>query len=176
MPRRRAGPSTTRRSLIRQRAVLLLAALALTGAQSAQATCIDPPVTSAARLHEFSTLMMDVSLRCGLMGVRMQPHYETMISAHQALFDDAVRRLQHYFATTTAAGDDARHGGLYDRYATLIANRYGAGNTSLDSCHVFDAVAVEVARAGDGGRMLGAVAQAMIVHPVLEQATCAVRP
>lgn len=154
------------------RAVLLAAALALVPVQ-ARAVCADEPVADAARLHEFGTMMMDVSLRCGLMGVAMQPHYETMVSTHQAMFDAATARLKHFFATSAGAED--KHGGLYDRYATLIANRYGGGNTSLDSCHMFDAVAFEIARAGDGGKVLNAVAHAMILHPVLEGAACPVR-
>jgi hypothetical protein len=152
--------------------VLLAAGLALAGAETARAACIDEPVASAARLHEFEMLMMDVSLRCTRIGVEMQAHYEAMVTTHQGLFNDAARRLQSYFSTS----GDARHGGLYDRYATLIANHYGGGNTSLDSCRVFDAVAVEVTRAGDSGRMLGAVAQAMVAHPVLEIATCPTQP
>ena len=152
------------------RSVALLAAgLALAGADTARAGCIDEPVTRAARLHEFETLMMDVSLRCSLMGVAMRPDYEAMVTAHQALFDAAAQRLQSYFATGN--GPDNRHGGLYDRYATLIANTYGGGNTSLDSCRVFHSITVELTRAGDNGRTLGAVAQAMIAHPVLERAT-----
>jgi hypothetical protein len=154
--------------------LLLAAALALAGTQTARAACIDAPVARAARLHEFATLMMDVSLRCSRFGVPMQPHYEAMISAHQGLFDDAVQRLQGYFAT--AGGPATQHGGLFDRYATMIANRYGGGSTSLDACRVFDAVAVEVVRAADNGRTLGAVAQAMIEHPVLERATCPTPP
>jgi hypothetical protein len=146
------------------------AALALAWSGTAQAACIDEPVVGAARLHEFEMLMMDVSLHCTRMGVAMQAHYDTMISVHHVLFEQAVQRLQHFFAIGTGA--ETHHGGLYDRYATLIANRYGGGNTSFDACRVFDGVAVEVAKAGDGGRMLGAVAQAMIAHPLLESATC----
>jgi hypothetical protein len=164
----------TGRSRGRRATVLLAAVLALAGAETARAGCIDAPVTNAARLHEFEVLMMDVSLRCTRLGVAMQVHYDALISTHQSMFDNAVHRLQSYFATS--AGDDAHHRGLFDRYATLIANRYGGGDTSLDSCRVFDAVAVEVTRAGDSGRMLGAVAQAMIAHPVLERATCPTRP
>lgn len=153
--------------------IALATVLALAGADTARAGCIDPPVASAARLHEFSTLMMDVSLRCSLAGVPMRPHYEAMISAHQSLFDDAVQRLQAYFAN---GSDAAQHGGLYDRYATMIANRYGGGSTSVDACHTFDAVAIEVVRAADNGRTLRAVAQAMIAHPLLERATCPTPP
>jgi hypothetical protein len=151
--------------------MLMVAGLALAGIDTARAACIDEALTKAARLHEFEMLMMNVSLRCSLMGVDMRPHYEAMVTTHQSLFDAAAQRLQHYFATK--AGAEARHGGLYDRYATLIANRYGGGNTSLDSCRVLDAVTVELTRATDDGRTLGVVAQAMVEHPLLERATCA---
>ena len=154
----------------RRATMLLAASLALAGAETARAGCIEEPVANAARLHEFETLMMDVSLRCSLMGVAMRPEYEAMVSAHQARFDAAAQRLQGYFATGN--GPDTRHGGLYDRYATMIANTYGAGNTSLDACRVFDSITVELSRTTDNGRTLGAVAQAMIAHPVLERATC----
>ena len=98
---------------------LLAACLALAGVDTVRAACIDETLTHAARLHEFEMLMMNVSLRCSLMGVDMRPHYEAMVSAHQAQFDGAAQRLQHYFATSGQA--ETRHGGLYDRYATLIA-------------------------------------------------------
>ncbi len=150
------------------------AVIGLVLAGTAKAACIDEPVIAAARLHEFETMMMDVSLRCNRVGVAMQGHFNAMIGVHHAQFDEASQRLQHFFARDTVA--DVQHGGLYDRYATLIANRYGAGSTSLDSCRVFDALADEVSRAGDGGRMLGAVALAMIGHPLLESATCPAKP
>ncbi len=151
-------------------------ALAMSGVVSgaAQAACIDQPMLGAARLHEFGMMMMDVSLRCNRIGVQMQSHYDSMVVAHRVQFEDAARRLQHYFAPDAAA--DVHHGGSFDRYATLIANRYGGGSTSLDTCRVFDGIANEVARAADGGRMLGAVAQAMVAHPMLERATCVARP
>jgi hypothetical protein len=150
------------------------AAIGLILAGTAQAACIDEPVLAAARLHEFETMMMDVSLRCNRIGVAMQGHFNAMVGVHHAQLDQASQRLQRFFARDAVA--DAQHGGLYDRYATLIANRYGAGNTSLDTCRVFDALADEVSRAGDGGRVLGAVALAMIGHPLLESATCPAKP
>lgn len=153
---------------------MLAAALALAGADTARAGCIDEPVANAARLHEFETLMMDVSLRCSLMGVPMRPDYDAMVSAHQALFDAAAQRLQGFFAMANVPVK--LHGGLYDRYATMIANTYGGGNTSLDKCRVFDSITIELTRTADNGRTLGAVAQAMIAHPVLERATCPIQP
>jgi len=119
-------------------------------------------------------MMMDVSLRCNRIGVAMEAHYDRMVVANRIRFDEAAHKLQHYFALDAAK--EAQHGGAYDSYATLIANRYGGGNTSVDTCRVFDGIANEIAIATDGGRMLGAVAQAMIVHPMLERATCANKP
>lgn len=155
-------------------AMMTITMLALAGVQTAHAACIDAPVAQAARLNEFETLMMDVSLRCSLVGVVMQPHYDAMVSSHQVRFDAAVQRLQGFFAT--GSEPQARHGGLYDRYATMIANRYGGGSTSFDKCRLFDAVAVELARGGNDGRTLAAVAEAMVRHPVLERATCPEAP
>jgi len=149
---------------------LLLASLALVAGQSAQAECIEEQVANAARLHEFQMLMMNINLRCTRIGVEITPHYEAMLATHQARFDEAVRRLQHYFALT--AGHETKHGGMYDRYATLIANRYGNGNTSTDRCREFDVVALAVVSGDDPGQMLMGVVKLLIEHPLLEQATC----
>lgn len=155
-------------------AIAAIAGLALVGATPVRAACIDEPVAAAARVHEFETMMMDVSLRCSRMGVAMQEHYDTMVSAHHTVFEDAAARLQRFFAGS--AGSEPRHGGLYERYSTLLANHYGMGNTSLMACRLFDGVATEVARAADGGVVLGAVAKAMIEHSMLERATCPGQP
>ncbi len=156
--------------MIRAGHLLLAAAMAFAGIDTARAACIDAQLVHAARLHEFEMMMMNVSLRCGLAGVEIRPRYDAMVAAHQAQFDAATQQLQHYFAT--GAGPETRHGGLYDRYATLIANRYGGGDTSQQACRAFDAVAGELARASDSGQSLGMVAHAMVAHPVLERATC----
>ena len=155
-------------------AALGIAGLVFVTCGSAQAACIDPPVLGAARLHEFETMMMDASLRCNRIGVAMQTHYESMVVAHRVKFEEAAHKLQHYFAL--AADKEAQHGGAFDRYATLIANRYGGGNTSLDTCRVLDGIVHEIAIATDDGRVLGAVALAMIEHPLLERATCVAKP
>lgn len=153
--------------------IAVLAALALLCSGEARAACIDEPVTTAARLHEFEMMMMDVSLRCTRLGIAMQADFDGMVTAHRSLFDEASVRLRRFFGEGV---DGPHHGSAYDRYATLLANRYGGGNTSLDACRVFDGVAAEVAKAGDSGRMLGAVARAMIEHPLLERATCSPAP
>jgi hypothetical protein len=152
-------------------ALLALAACAGLTANTAQAACIDDTLAHAARLHEFEMMTMNASLRCSLQGIDWRSDYDAMVSAHQARFDGAAQALQRYFAG--GAQVDAHHGGAWDRYATLIANRYGGGTTTPDACRAFAAVVVEVARASADDRTLGAVARAMVEHPLLERATCA---
>lgn len=154
----------------RARCLGLAVALALFGGETAEAQCADAAVVSAARLHEFEMLMMDVSMRCYMMGVDMRPHYDAMVTTHRPIFDGAAQQLRHFFGADVPGA--ARHGTGYDRYATLIANKYGAGNTSLDHCRVFDAIAVELTQSPEGPRELDTVARAMIEHPSLEQASC----
>lgn len=150
-----------------------VAALALLLGQGARATCIAPDVADAARLHEFQTLMMDVALRCSLAGVAMRPDYEAMVDFHRARFELARRRLERFFEEAeTASG--APHGGAYDRYATMLANVYGAGETGQATCRAFDRIAVELS-GDDSGAALDAVARRMIAQSHLERATCATR-
>jgi len=153
-------------------ATLALAAVAMLAATTtAQAACIDDTLAHAARLHEFEMMTMNASLRCSLQGIDWRGHYEAMVTAHQARFDGAAQALQAFFAGGGPV--DPRHGGAWDRYATLIANRYGGGSTTPEACRAFDAVVVEVTRAAPDDRTLLTVARAMVEHPLLERATCA---
>lgn len=153
-----------------RRTGLAMGVLALLAAQPVQAQCIDAPTASAARLHEFQTMMMAVSLRCNRIGVEMRADFDALVTTYRPQFEGAAGRLQGYFA----ALDGKRKGSAYDRYSTLLANKYGGGNTSLDHCRIFAGVTAEIVKAQDGGRMLLAVAQAMIDHSALESATCPV--
>ncbi|MEO0030894.1 MAG: hypothetical protein RIS94_652 [Pseudomonadota bacterium] len=151
-----------------RRAALAGGALALMLAQPAQAACIDGPTASAARLHEFETMMMAVSLRCSRVGVAMRADYDGLVTAYRTHFEGAAARLQAFFGSL----DGKRKGEGYDRYSTLLANKYGGGQTSLDTCHLLEGVTTEIVKAHDGGRVLLAVAGAMIARSTLEVATC----
>lgn len=153
---------------------LIAAALATVGAQTAQAACIERPVAAAARLHEFEMMMMDVSLRCARVGVSMQAEYNTMVAANQGQFDAAEGQLKQFFASMT--DPEQRHGTPFDRYTTMLANTYGAGNTSIEACRQFAAVTAAVANASDGGETLNTVVMGLVQHPMLERATCPVAP
>lgn len=152
-------------------ATAALALMALVPVQSAQAACIDNATASAARLHEFETMMMVVSLRCTRIGVNMRPEFDGMVEAHQAPFGQATTRLRKYLGGN---GFDV-HSGQFDRYATIVANKYGGGRTSVDNCQMLDQVVGELAKVPDLA-VLAMVAEQMVGRPTLDAMACVVQP
>ena len=148
-------------------AVLALAGLALSG--PAEAACIDHQTATAARIHQFETMMMVVSLRCGRIGYDMRSSYEDMVIAHQAPFGQAATRLRHYLG----GNDFDVHSGGFDRYATILGNTYGGGATSFGTCQTLDQVAGELAKVPDV-KLLAQVAETLITRPKLDEMACAV--
>ena len=147
------------------------ATLALTGltlSASAQAACIDHQTATAARIHQFETMMMVVSLRCGRIGYDMRSSYEGMVIAHQAPFGQAATRLRHYLG----GNDFDVHSGGFDRYATILGNTYGGGATAFGTCQTLDQVAGELAKVPDV-KLLAQVAEALIARPKLDEMACA---
>ena len=153
----------------RRLASATVATVALMLAQVAQAqACSDEPgrneIASSARLVEFETLMMTVSLRCTRAGIELRSHYENMVANNAARFGGAQAAVERYLG--------AGHGAGYDRYVTRVANRYGGGATSQEQCSMFRAVAQTLARKDSDPRALVAVAYAMIAEPTLRQDIC----
>lgn len=144
-----------------------LALLASAVAMPAQAACYDRQTASAAKLHEFETMMMVVSLRCARIGVNLRGDFDGMVRVHQAPFGQAANRLRLYLG-----GDGVDpHSGQFDRYATVLANRYGGGATRVDDCQVLGQVVAELARLPDG-EVLSAVADVMVARPQLASFAC----
>jgi hypothetical protein len=147
-------------------AALALAGLALSG--TARAACIDRQTATAARIHQFETMMMVVSLRCGRIGYDMRSSYEGMVIAHQAPFGQAATRLRHYLGGN--AFDP--HSGGFDRYATILGNTYGGGATTFSTCQTLDQVAGELAKVPDV-KLLAQIAEVLIARPKLDEMACA---
>ena len=148
-----------------KQAGLLAITLALAAANPAQAACADPPTAGAARLHEFQTMMMTVSLRCRTIGIDMRDDFEAMSTKYQADFSSAGQHVQRFF------GASIKHGGDYDRYSVVVANKYGAGSTTQRNCKLLQKVVSEVTRIADGA-LLVTVAGAMIPRSTLEALGC----
>lgn len=154
---------------MKRKLVLMAGALALAAAQPAQAACVDGQTASAARLHEFGTMMMAVSLRCSRIGINMRPTFESMMTVNRQRFDAASAAVQKFFS---AGGAKSGHGGAFDVYSTKIANKYGGGGTTPDTCRLFDALGKELSNFVQGGKILVTVAEAMIRKPVIQEPTC----
>ncbi|MFM2372886.1 MAG: hypothetical protein RIS85_2608 [Pseudomonadota bacterium] len=145
---------------------LVAAAAVLAGMVSAAPVqaqqCLDRETLAAARVQEFGTMMMAVSLRCRAIGVDIAPGYEAMLGAHQRTFAAADRRLRSFYAAQNHA---------FDRYSTQLGNRYGGGATDPANCRRFEHVASDLAANPDVAS-LGRVALAMVAQPRVEGPVC----
>ena len=135
--------------------------LASEGSPHAEA-CLDRETLTAARIHEFETMMMAVSLRCKAIGSDIVPVYEAMLGTHRPIFAAADRRLRAFFAPQKRA---------FESYSTQLGNRYGGGATDPANCMRFERVARELADK-PGVSSLGRVVFAMIERPRISGVTC----
>lgn len=150
-----------------------LAVVALVAVQPVRAACIDEPVRNAARLHEFEYMMQSVMLRCSKVGVAMQDHFDQLVTVQRARFDDAVGVLQRFF--TDRHGPQAAHNGSLELLATMIANKYGGGNTNQVVCRQFDNVLTKASIRSTGKvDLLTVLANGMVARPTLEERYCPV--
>lgn len=147
---------------MRKIATVAVIAGLLFSAPAQAAGCLDRETLTAARLNEFSTMMMAVNLRCKAIGTDMSVGYDAMVNVHRGMFAAADRRLRAFFA------DKPRS---FDAYSTRLGNRYGGGATDPANCHRFERVAKDLA-AKPGIAALGRVVFAMIGKPRIEGDAC----
>lgn len=146
-----------------RRCALLAALLGLVVSGPAQArACLDTEVLTAARLNEFATMMMGVSLRCKAAGLDISPGYDAMLTAHRSIFAAADRRLRAFFAGERRA---------FDIYSTKLGNRYGGGATDPANCQRFERVAQGLS-ANVSVAALGRVVFAMVTQPHIDGEIC----
>lgn len=158
-------------------------ALALAPLCAGAAPCPDGATVEAARLVEFETMMMDVSVRCSHVGITISSHLGEMSAAHVATFAQAHDRVAAFLRSLPApasAAAQARSGGAptgakpsrrtdpYDRYLTMIGNQYGAGITTPQRCRAFDAIAVSLSEKVNTDRLLTMVSESLIGVTLLE--------
>lgn len=124
--------------------------------------CLDQATLTAARLNEFSMMMMAVNLRCKAIGADMSEGYEAMREAHRPAFAAADRRLRHHFSDQKQS---------FDKYETQMGNRYGGGVTNHANCARFEKVARDLA-VKPGAAALGRVVFAMVATARIEGTAC----
>jgi len=166
-----AGCNVPAEARIMRKLIGIAAAGALLAGQPVQAACIDEPVRMAARLHEFEFMMQSVMLRCSRIGVPMQEHFDQLVSAQRARFDEAFGTLQRYF--TEKHGPQKAHNGSLELLSTTIANKYGGGNTNRVACNQFDSILAKASLKPSGSvDLLAVFATGMIAKPTLEERFC----
>ena len=82
-------------------AALALAA-APAAAEAAAATCPDAATVQAARIVEFQTMMMGVSVRCKHVGVVISDHLEEMTAARRTMLSGANDRVATFLRSLPA--------------------------------------------------------------------------
>jgi len=98
-----------REGILRAAAMAAMVALPLAppAAQAAAAVCPDAATVQAARIVEFQTMMMGVSVRCKHVGVGISDHLDEMNSARRTMLSEANDRVAVFLRslkTKTAAG------------------------------------------------------------------------
>ncbi len=98
-----------REGILRAAAMAAMVALPLAppAAQAAAAVCPDQGTVQAARIVEFQTMMMGVSVRCKHVGVGISDHLDEMNSARRTMLSEANDRVAVFLRslkTKTAGG------------------------------------------------------------------------
>src|SRR4051812_8272030 len=128
-------------------------AAALLVAQPAQAAmaCWNQQQTAAAKVRDLQSRLMVAALRCRAMGIDVLAAYNGFIRENRGTLQAANGLIHAQFETGYGKEADT----YYDRFATGLANRYGADATNSEICEETAAAAQEAtAAAGDVTRLL----------------------
>lgn len=102
---------------------------ALTATHAQAATCWSTQAVEAAQVRDFETMLMVSALRCRNTGMNFLSDYNAFIRGKRTALTQVNDELRAHFRKA-AAGKAALD--AYDRFATQLANSYGAGAAGLD--------------------------------------------
>lgn len=145
-------------------------ATALIIASPAQAamSCWNDTQTAAAQVRNLQSRLMVASLRCAALGYDVTPAYNRFVRASRETIQGANGVIMAQFR--------AGHGGQaqlhYDRFATVLANAYGADDTTEEVCAETALIADEAAAAAGDARRLVAIAERLGATPELPGGRC----
>lgn len=113
--------------------------------------CWNPTQVAAAKVRDLQSRLMVATLRCQAMGVDVSSAYNRFVGANRATIQGANAVLLAQFRSGFG-GEAQAH---YDRFATALANFYGADATDHEVCAGTGALAEEAAAAnGDIGQLV----------------------
>ncbi len=132
--------------------------------------CWNDTQVAAARIRDLQSRLMVASLRCSAMGVDVTPAYNRFVVANRATIQGANQVILSQFR----AGHGAQAQLYYDRFATALANAYGADATDPTVCADTASLADEGARAAGSTALLVAIADRFGFDSALPGGRCAV--
>jgi hypothetical protein len=131
----------------------IAAATMVMGAAPAQAamSCWNDTQVAAAKVRDLQSRLMVATLRCRAAGIEILDVYNEFIRTNRATIQAANGMILAQFVT--GYGEEAQT--HYDRFATSLANAYGADSTDEEVCGEAAAAALEaVAAEGDPRRLV----------------------
>lgn len=144
------------------------AALVIASPAQAAMSCWNDTQLAAAQVRNLQSRLMVASLRCVAMGYDVTPAYNRFVRASRETIQGANGVIMAQFR--------AGHGGEaqlhYDRFATVLANAYGADDTTEEVCAQTAMVADEAAQAGGDARRLVEIADRLGAAPELPGGRC----
>ncbi|QAY75764.1 hypothetical protein [Sphingosinicella sp. BN140058] len=152
-------------------AATVLAGLAMAQPAKADMGCWNSEQAAAARVRDLQSRLMVATLRCKAFGIDVLAPYNSFVNVNRDTLQAANGVLKAQFAAGFgSAGESA-----YDRFATSLANAYGADATTDQICAETADAALEAAdAAGDVARLL-IVAERLGAAPELPGGACPIR-
>ncbi|MGE0178494.1 MAG: hypothetical protein AB7O91_01575 [Sphingomonas sp.] len=148
----------------------LAAGLCIATPAQAAMSCWNQTQVAAAQIRDLQSRLMVASLRCVAMGQDVTPAYNRFVRASRETLQGANGVILAQFR--------AGHGGEaqlhYDRFATALANAYGAGATTAEICAETAQLAEEAAAAAGDVRRLVQIAERLGVAPSLPGGHCVI--
>jgi hypothetical protein len=114
--------------------------------------CWNPTQVAAAKVRDLQSRLMVATLRCQAMGADISGAYNRFVSANRETLRGANSVLLAQFRTGFGSNQGETQ---YDRFATALANIYGADATDAAVCAETGTLADEAAAAnGEIGRLV----------------------
>jgi len=139
---------------VKRSGLFAAAALMLCAAMPAQAAmgCWNTTQVAAAKVRDLQSRLMVATLRCQAMGADVTEPYNRFVRANRTTIQGANAVLLAQFRSGYGSQGGQTQ---YDRFATALANIYGADATDHGICADTAALAEEAAAAaGDIGRLV----------------------
>ena len=138
---------------------------------TAQAACWTPAEADAAKVRDLQSRMMVAALRCGKSNHDLLSHYNNFVRSKRPLLAANNDLLKGHFAKGKTKRKALHH---YDRYATSLANRYGAGSGDLTECKSMKRLAQTAAGSDDKHSSLVKIAHHQGLSPALPGGRCGI--